>query len=300
MPLSSIYPPLYRLARFGKGTRLYTFPQATTFDHNFANLVPRVARLPGTDGGFDEFNDEPAPSEVGTVSASWYIVPQKGESITTLLDNVRAMADWGKQRLYVQPYDRTLGERWANVRINSIQGAENAKNHPHLWQEVKVTWQAGDDPFWYAQGTEAPLYGEAIYGALGAVYGGSSPVIINAAGVLTSSTITVSGNATTLAYLSITVPATKSAQNLTIQRLDGGVIRDEVKWTGTLTPSDTLIINPRTNSVTLNSADAYTTSFSRHHPDFFRLRPGANDLRVLMNNNTDQATIRVRYYERYR
>ena len=298
MPGSSIHPDFYRLARFGKGDQLYTFPQATSFDHNFANLVPRTSRLPGTDGGFDEYNDEAAPSEIGTVSASWYIVPKKGESITVLLDRVRAMADWGKLRLYVQPYDRTLGERWANVRINSIQGAENAKNHPHLWQEVRVNWQAGDDPFWYAQGTEAPLYGEAIFGA--ATYGGLSPVMINAAGLQTDTTVTVGGTATTFAYLNITVPATKIAQNLTIQRYVSGVLRDEIKWTGTLTPADTLIINPRSNSVTRNSADAYTSSFSRHHPDFFRLRPGSNAIRVLMSGATDQATVTIRYYERYR
>ena len=34
------------------------------------------------------------------------------------------------------------------------------------------------------------------------------------------------------------IPATKIAQNLTIQRLEDGVLRDEVKYTGTLTPAD--------------------------------------------------------------
>src|SRR5436190_4474784 len=112
-------PNFFRLTRFGSGTRVYTFPPVTTFSTNFANLVPRTVRLPGVSGGFNEFLGQPAPSEIGKVSASFYLVPNKraGENITTLVDRLLSIADWGEQRLWSQPYDTSLRERWCNAYI---------------------------------------------------------------------------------------------------------------------------------------------------------------------------------------
>jgi hypothetical protein len=286
----------YRLHRFGSNPRIYYFPPATSFTHNFMNLVPRTVRLPGTSGGFDEFLGGVAPSEIGKVQAMWYVIPKENESITTLLDTLGMISDWGEQKLYILPWDTTYRERWCYARINDISISENAKDHPEKWQRVSATWQVAD-PYWYNLGTEAALWGDVQWANF--TWGGSAnPQLCS--GQQTDFTITVGGNAITLARITITVPAAKTAEDVTVQRLESTTIRDQIRRTGILTPADSLSINARTHTIQLNGLDAYTTAFTFHHQDWFRLLPGTNSIRVLLKNASDEANVKIQWYERYR
>lgn len=286
----------YRLLRFGSGSRIYYFPPATSFSDTFSNLVPRTVRLPGTSGGFDELLGGAAPAEIGKVQAMWYVRPAPGESITALLDSLKEIEDWGEQKLYSLPWDTTYRERWCYARVNDIQTPENAKDHPEKWQRVSLTWQVSD-PYWYTLGTEAALWGDIQWANF--KWGGdTAPQLCS--GLQTDFTLSVGGNVTTLARITVTVPAGQSAEDVTVQRLEGTIVRDFVKRTGVLTPADTLSINARTNTIQLNGVDAYTSVFTFYHNDWFRLRPGSNSIRVLLKNSGDQANVKIQWYERYR
>lgn len=288
-----------RLLRFGAGDTVYNFPsQQYAFKTNFLNVVPRTNRLPGSDGGFDEYRGNRAPSEIGSIQASWWLIPKPGQRIDALKDEVALMVDKGEQRLYIQPYDSSLLERWCYARINNIDMGEAARDMPELRQKVSATWQIAD-PFWYNQGTESWSWGDGTVWGSGAPWGGN-PQVIYATGLQTDVDLTVGGTATTLCRLVVTVPSGKSATNLTVRRIASGVIRDQIVRTGTLTDSDTYKINPRNNTVQLNGVDAFNNTFDFKHPDWLRLVPGANRLRILLANPTDEATISLYWYERYR
>jgi hypothetical protein len=290
-----------RIKRFGVGKKTFYFPDASTFSDNFSNLVPSTKRLPGMDGGFDEYGVDVAPSEIGKVEIGLWLIASTPAEMTRLTDKANEMADWGVQKLFIQPYNTDLIERWCNARINNISMSENADKSPERGMRVQMTFQVAD-PYWYTLGTESPLYGDAnsIYGAFGLVYGGSavSPIVCN--GLLTEAIVTAGGNATTLARITVTVPAGKTAENIRIQRLENGVVRDEVKYIGVLTPSDTLLINGRDTSIKLNNLDAYTQSFSFLDPDWMRIKPGENTIRVLMDGVANGANVKIQFYERYR
>src|SRR5690606_5797669 len=96
------------------------------------------------------------------------------------------------------------------------------------------------------------------------------------------------------------IPTGKSATNIRVQRRRQGVVMDEVRYTGTLSAGSVLEINCRAYSVTLNGSDGYSSAFGFETGAWFRLVAGiSNEIRVLMNNTTDEATIKFRYYEAY-
>ena len=50
----------------------YTFPTTQSqIRDNFSDMVPRTVRIPGADGGFDQFGENKAQSEIGVVSVTF-------------------------------------------------------------------------------------------------------------------------------------------------------------------------------------------------------------------------------------
>lgn len=291
-----------QILRFGSGDQLYTFPDTgVAYSDNFRDLVPRTTRLPGLTGGFDELGEEPAPSEIGKVNFSfWLHTELEGRAgrvrMTRLRDAVNEMAAFGWKRLYMQPEDPDADERYCTARINSIQMSERADNRHDLSQRVSVVWQV-PDPRWYTQGTEAWSWGDGTLWS-GAPWGGSATAQA-CSGTSTDITITTQGNAITYPRLIISCAAGQSAQNPTVQRLVGsGTVADEISYTGSLSAGDSLTINCRKSSVKLGAANAYD-DFSFNYPDWLRLFPGENTLRVTLANSSDACSIRVLYYEAY-
>lgn len=287
------------IVRFGIGSQVYAFPDTSVLQQsmsdNFANAVPRTTRLPGLQGGFDEFGDEEAPAEIGKVTLDLNLFADARSDMTALLDALRAMKSWGKKRLYMQLDDSGEDVRWCNARINHIQSPSDLKTlgvHHH----VKVIWQA-PDPYWYTQGTEAWSWGDGTAWGEGAPWGGSAtPQAVS--GLQTDLTITPGGNARTLPRITIECGTGQTLQNPTIQRIVDGVALDEISYTGTLSAGDQLLINCRKASVALNGVAAYD-DFTFNHPDFIRLYPGSNTLRVRLANAGDAGSVTVRYYEAY-
>lgn len=264
------------LNRFEAGGNTYTFPDTLQdYSDNFGDTVPRTTRLPGLDGGFDELGISPAPGEIGTVRQRFVLVAASRAGMDTLRDNVKKLKGWPKGRLYMRPTNYpTDGERYAVARIDSIQMPKREQMHTDLWQEVTVIWQVSS-PIWLASGDLSAAFVEAS-GEVTNVNGDITPLV---------------STAPSLAIITIQPGTGQSCENPQVQRIVDSEVVDEVSYTGTLVEDDLLIIDAGAKSVTLNGADAYTSSFDFLHHDWFRLLPGDNAIRVVFENAGDAAHV---------
>jgi hypothetical protein len=282
-----------RILQFGA----YVFEDTgTAYSDNFANLVLRSDRLPGLAGGFDELGSDPAPAEIGRVNYTFWLRTNSRDEMKAARDAVKAMAGYGATTLFMQPEDPAAAPRFTTARVNNISMPERADDRHDLYQRASVIWQVAD-PHWYEIGTEAWNWGAGIWGAV-PWGGGAAPQACS--GVATDFTITTQGNAVTLPRITITCAAGQVAANPKVQRLAGGEVIDEIATAGlVLGAGDALEINCRAASVKLNGADAYSYVSSFKHPDWLRLLPGENVVRVALANNSDRASVKISYYEAY-
>lgn len=276
----------------------YTFPTdaQTNISDNFAELVTKTSRMPGMHGGFDELGTGPGLHEIGSVKAEfWYEFTDMADA-RAKLDALKELGDKGVQKLFLQPMAGE--ERFAWARLDNLNLPQNVKNLPHRRMKVSFTFQVADAA-WYSIGTEAWSWGDGTLWGSGAKWGGEAAAQA-CSGTETTWTETPGGNATTQPRISIIVGSGQTANGVTVQRLVRSVVVDEVKYAATLVAGDRLTINCRDYSVTLNGADAYGNDFSFEHPSWMRLEPGANDMRVLMDNSGDACSVYLRYYEVWR
>lgn len=285
------------LLRFGSGTELYTFvpDDQISLRDNFRDVVPRTSRIPGLSGGFDEYGQSPAPSEIGNVMYTFLYEATSEADMLAKKEALGRMKAFGKKRLYKQPVDSTADERYCEARVNSIDFNEAAGERPDKRLRFTINFQV-DNPYWLEQGTEAPQYGDgSIYGS-GVSYGGT-PVTQSLVGADNSFSVTPDGNDFTYPRITLEVPAGKSAENIRIQRLVNGSVIDQVRYAGTLSAGDILEINCRAYAVYLNGGNGYTSDFSFNTSAWFKLIGGvSNAITVLMDNPTDEIDLEMRYY----
>ncbi len=282
------------IIRFGS----YQFKNVEKATTSFGGVRAATTKLPGMHGAYDEYGMGEAPSDTGNVRVQFYLAARRMAEMTALRDAVTLLKAWGVTKLYMQPYDLTLAERFCWARVNDIQMPEDASKATERLQPVTINFQVAD-ACWYTIGTEAWNWGDGTLWGSGAKWGGSA--VPNAcSGQSTTWTETPGGSAATAPRISIVVGAGESASDVRVQRLIRGVVVDEVRYNATLVAGDRLTINCRDYSVALNNANAYDNNFSFEHPSWMRLEPGDNDVRVLMANSGDACTVYLRYYEVWR
>lgn len=127
-----------RLVQFGGGSQVYRFPAQTGLTHNFGNGLTQPARLPGMDGAFDPFGDEPLLSEAGTLAFDWWL-HANGSSITQLKAQAAQVRAWGRRPLWIAPEDGSA-LRWCGAKADNLRMSENVKDMPHVRQRVQSNW----------------------------------------------------------------------------------------------------------------------------------------------------------------
>lgn len=280
---------MHTLTRFGQGSRVYTFPAdgQVSYSDNFGQLVTKTQRLAGVHGGISSLGVGRGLQAIGTVRADVWLEFTDAADASDKVDSVREMAEWGLQPLFMQPLVGV--ERWCWARVTDIQTPMNVHNVPHRRMKVPITFEV-TDPFWLTTGTET-LWGEFNWG--GADWGnGATAETVTASEDLA---ITVGGNTFTLARISILNDSGADASEIVIQRVVNEVVEDEVGWSGTLADGETLEIDPRRQWVVVNGA-LDMSLFEARQPDWIRLKPGANTLRVTLAGEVD---VTVSYLERY-
>lgn len=285
------------ILRFGSGDELYEFEpeDQISLRDNFRDAVPRTTRLPGVSGGFDEFGSDPAPGEIGNVQVNIWIQAETEDEMTRKLQDIGSMPSFGVKRLFKRPMNGDP-ELYCNARINSIDYTGSARNLSHRNTSVQINFQVAT-PGWLSQGTESPLWGGGELWGGGAVWGGGAlPVTV--IGLNNDFSIEPGGNGVTYPRIFISIPTLKSATNVRVQRIVGGIVKDEIRYDDTLSAGDVLEVNARALSVMLNNVDAYDDKFTFKTAGWFSLIGGiSNTIRVLMDNPSDEARITTKYFE---
>jgi hypothetical protein len=136
-----------RLIRFGGADSGYRFPDQMNGDLMFLNADPVSVRLPGMDGGFDPYGDDPYPSAPGTVKAEWLL--EADVTITAVKDAMARMTALGKRPLWVQPEDGGA-RRWVSAKLSRAEVRESVQGMPHRRQRVPAAFTA-PYPRWQAR-----------------------------------------------------------------------------------------------------------------------------------------------------
>ncbi len=283
--------------RFEANQQTYTFTNVQTVLDNFRDLVARIVRMPGADGGFNEYGSGRPASAIGTVQVSFIIRSNTKVGMEALRDDAKEMADWGEGALFKQPSDSSDDERFCTATINAITMTDRPANQTEFQQPGQAIFSV-PHPYWLTKGNGILWGGGELWGAATAIWGGAA--IINATGRSTSGSATNNGKATTWPNISVTIPAGQLMTEIEIQRIKNGAVIDAVRFTDSLEAADQLVINTLKKSVTVNGEDKFTTAFDFLRPDWFRLEPGSNTIEVLMGKTTDQADVRLGYHERFR
>lgn len=281
----------------------YTFPSTLAeFSDNFRDTTPQTVRLPGMHGGYNQDGDATAQTAIGKVTVGFYLVAQSRDGMDDLRDAVGALVEYGLQQLIYQPTDPGDPTRFCWARVNYINIPQRKDEHTDLHQKITITFQVAD-PHWYV-GTGTPwqigVAGHTIGETDLEIGSGGSPATISASGTSTDSTVTNSGNALTVPVVAIRCGASQTFVNPTIQRIKNGEVVDEVAWTGTVGNNGELFLVGRLHRAVYNAASILGNNFSYEHPDFIRLEPGANTIRVRSTSGGSAATVTIWYASAYR
>lgn len=144
------------ITTFSVGTYTFTFPTTQSqLRDNFSDMVPRTVRIPGADGGFDQFGESKAPSEIGNVSVTFEQYADSNEDLQTKRDLVREMVARGVGTLTKDC--GAEGTRYCYARVNSITMTESP-NDPIGSQKLTATvdFQVSD-PYWLASNAAVSL-----------------------------------------------------------------------------------------------------------------------------------------------
>lgn len=274
----------------------YTFDNLADFDCNFADTQPKTAQLPGMDGAWNLDGDAAASAPAGTVKVKWLLTAATRAGMDALRDAVRAMAYYGIDRLSYQPTDPAAAERWTWARVQSISMGQNKGEHTDLWQPVEITFLC-PEPVWWVDTYVGWTWGSGNFDE-GQVWGADG-YEIEASGTATTDTISQNGNTASIPQITVEPQIGDSCENPTIQRLIGATVVDEIAWTGTLNAGDILTIDGRAQAITVNGAPDWD-NVSYDHPDFFRLLPGDNSIKIIFANVGDAATVTFYFQDSYR
>jgi len=261
---------------FAEGSDAYTFPNVQSFRDTFGDMVPRTMRALGVSGGVDQYGSEAAPAEIGQVQITCKLYAASRDDMQAAIDAIRALARLGLQKLTLQPQGSEAA-RWCYARVNNISVARRPAEQTDRVQLVRVALQV-PDPHWYHD---------------------EESQIIYAAGLATEATITNSGNAPALARFTLAPETSDSCENPAIKRMVAAVAVETVSYVGTLTDTDSLVIDCEVKSAQLNGTDVYADMVI-DTPHWFWLLPGSNTVRVELANAGDACDVTIAWKDTYR
>lgn len=277
-----------RIISFGD----YNFPDAPIeFNTNFADLVPRTSRLPGMDGGYDEFGFDPAPQEIGNVTYGFLIRTTGGQALVDALDAARAMTRAGVRRLYLTTEGTSGTVRWTWARVNNVQTPLNHNEDGYRSRRVTVDWQVSD-PRWFAD-FDDDVYGEGSFGTATFASAGSA---LAASGTATEGTVTRSGSAPVYPRIFIRPDSGGTVTNPTIELWQRGFLVESVALSGTAGTASMFTLDCQRMEVLKDGASVYD-SLTAQSPWWFRLQPGDNVIRVRFGGTADAGTVRFAYHD---
>lgn len=267
------------------------------FEYNFTDLVLESSRLPGMSGVFDEYGrSSVAPNAKGTVKQELTLRTTSAD-MDDYRDALNAIATWGRQILTLEPDGYpTNPARFCTARVRRVMMKQRLGYHTRIHQPVTIEWEVAD-PRWLVNLSGGSLWGVGEWGS--AVWGGAADTIA-ASGEVTDTQITYNGNVPAEVTVEIQTGASETCTNPMVQRVVNGRVVEQWRFIETLGNSETLRVDPRRHTVRLNHQVAYDDRFSYLTAGWLSLVPGEQTIRVVFNNSSDAATVKLFYYEAYR
>lgn len=281
-------------------TLTYTFPtdfQIRYSPTGFRNIAAQLVKLPGLDGGIDQFGSGRGQSANGDISIEGWFEGDTPSALQDLLDAAGQLADLGIGRLYIQP--EVGAERFCFARLNAESWSQNVRDVPHRRQRVQFNFQVAQARLYSDAGYWPPFW-DGTYDWDGTISWGENAYVIDASGVSTEDTLTISGNAEALPMVSILPESTDSIENPRIQRVVDGQVVDEIAYGGVLSDTDELFVDGGRQYSQLNGVSTWKPDVTFKHRALFRLAPGANLIRILAENAGDAARVRIWYLDTWR
>ncbi len=268
------------------------------FDGNFASGAAQTRRLPGVDGGWSDLDDDPADTPPGRLNLSLWLATEDRADMQALRDAIRGLGSLGLQRLEHEHLDPTIGTRYCYARVLDVQTPEKFARNTDLHQRVTVLFEV-PDARWFKDAYVSWKLDDGFALDDGKKVG-EGALLTNCAGLSTSFSVTNAGNAMALVKVSVMPPTGESCENPKVQRIYNGLIADEIAYRGVIAAEDELFVDGRRHYAALAGDSIFGPNFSWVHPAFFRLRPGANAIRVLFANAGDEADVRLWYRHTWR
>lgn len=272
----------------------YVFDQSAqvSYTDNFRDLAESSHRAFASDGAIDEYGLGPSPGVKGQVTIATWVIG----NVTRELAQIGGMAASGTARL--TSINDKANQYFADARIKTIEYTQDVHSLSHLRQLVSITWDVYD-PFWKdVPSEEQPLWGQAIWGR--AIWGGIS-IRSAIADEETDFVLNVGGNSATAPSIRVTVSEGQSiSSGITVQRLSGMNVVDEVRYAGSISTGSELEIDCESYRVLLNGINAWGELFSYMRSRWFALQGGeGNTIKVIMAAG-DAGSIAFHYENRWR
>lgn len=276
----------------------YTFPdRVDMFQDNFSNTTPKTIKLARMDGGFNEDKDRAAPTVIGKVDVGFYLDPDDVTTLDTLRDAVSEMAEWGIKQLW---YRTSSGaNRYCWGILNNAMMPQTKDANSDIYQKVTLYFQV-PFPRWISTKYTGWKIGDGtLITSGGSVKIGSGGYVVNASGLTTNATLPYDGNAEGIVVAAIEPQAGQSCTNPIIQRLDGNVVVDEVRYTGSLTAGQILVIDPWRESIT-KQGSAVWNNVQYMDIAFLRITKAARAFRIKFAAGGNAARVTFYYDDLYR
>ncbi len=283
-----------RITSFLSAGITYPLDNVQEWRDSLAVSVPMVKKIIGLHGGFDVHGGDIAYADIGTIEGQIVIAVTDESEMTAKLDLLRSMRAGQKGRLYMQVEDDAEPIRFALARVDDIKSPQSEKAHTGLWCKAQASFQV-NDPFWYTTGKESAAWGFFSWG--GATWGGSA-VPQSVSGTSSEFVESAGGSVDSPVRIQVQCGVGETAENITIQRLVEGEVVEAVTYAGVLVEGDNLEIDARELRVTLNTVDVFD-DLSTLNNRWLSVEPGENDMRVLMDNVGDAASVTLRYLHRF-
>lgn len=284
------------ITRFVAPEGEYIFSLVQDWEDNFGSLNGKMSNVSGADGAIDEYGSIRAPKAKGTVKLTMNISARSSAEATQKRDDLHKIVTWSKGRLFMQPADPNADERWCEARLVSIPRKMNLNQHDDFSSRIPISF-ASDFPYWLTQGTFPWTWGDGTQWGVKDWGDAGAPQICS--GLQTDFTIARTGTAPILPTINITCTTGQATNGITIRRMRGLLILDEVVWDEALNEGDNLIIDAWRWKVTLNGVDAYDNRFSEKLLRWLQLDTGDNTIRVIQPGIGDSCTVSMNYYEAF-
>lgn len=268
------------LKRFGSGSRLYTFPleAQVNYSDDFDKINNKLVNIAGSNSRLSLLGTGAGQHVGGTVKADIWLEFNDWTEATDKVNSIRAMIDWGLMPLWRKPL--VGAEQFCWARITSIPKQEDVKNLPHRRMKIPVVFEV-PDPFWHRTVSGAGFLwddGVSLWDQAGLYWDTDASSAISTD---TTVVFTNPGNMFTVPRLTLINSSGSTVRDIRVRRMVDGRAEDEFTYSADLLTGTYLDVDPARRRVAVGPVGTNAlASFTSKFPDWLRLMPGSNSIRV--------------------